>query len=455
VSALPRPVRAAALLAVHEAGGERTAAVLRRGRDGDVAVVAEARAPASGGDLAADLPGLLAGLPGRAPRNAVLVTDAVTAVGLDLPPARGAGPERLRGLVRWELEPFLAGEDGPQPVACGWTAPGAEGRVVAAGLPSERRAELAAAFAAAGRRLRAVYPALGCAAALAETPGPASVVELAGGELGVSRVEGGRVVDFRTARADAELPDLGVPDLAVDPGDALLLAGPFPPGVLAAYPEPPLRTGLAELPAGLLAAARHAWGLPGAERVPAVPGGEPAPPVLATDAGRIAVVAAVVAAVVIAAELAIGGLLGRARDRVATLSADVAAREAAAERREALEARRADLAGEEADLRGRLAVHEASRARQAYLPRLLAALAASTPDGLAVDALREDDRGGLTLEGWALTELAVQELRRDLRGRLEPLGLAPRELRVEAAEGRLGRPGYAFALDFATEEPAR
>ena len=80
--------------------------------DGAVRLVAEQRTPRSA-DLSADLRAAVRGLgSSRTPRRAVCLSDAVTAVCLDLPPAAGLAPDRVEGLVRWELEPFLDLEPG-------------------------------------------------------------------------------------------------------------------------------------------------------------------------------------------------------------------------------------------------------------------------------------------------------------------------------------------------------
>ena len=128
-----RRTQARALLAIEEGADRVTLAVVRPGDAGsDDEVLAALDVPRSG-DPARDLQAACAAFAaagwgkGALPREAVLVTDAATAACVEAPPTAGLPPERVDGLVRWELEPLL-----PEPpaggLACGWAEREAAGR---------------------------------------------------------------------------------------------------------------------------------------------------------------------------------------------------------------------------------------------------------------------------------------------------------------------------------------
>ncbi|MCO5172519.1 MAG: hypothetical protein M9894_39985 [Planctomycetes bacterium] len=455
-----------ALLAVEERGGRLHGALLA----GHAAAVDVVRAGsiARGPDLAADLRALKDLLAGDDPCGpAVLVTEQVTAVCLTVPPTAGLPAERMTSLVRWELEPFLArgGEARPAAdegaLACGWAerGAGAEAPLFACGIAGLARAELVAAFKAAGLRLEGLYPALGCAAALAagDLAGDVVVLELAGDRIGCTRLADGRVARFSAVRCDPGDP-FAVADaclgLAGD-GARLVLAGPVPDAVLDGLGARPYeRLGhLALDPLGepvgasLLGAAHHALRQGGGQRVPAVAARDPRPPVWTRPEARKGALAAVAVLALVGAEVALGRALAGARAATAAVSARAEQARDEARLAAALRKRAGELTTTRDDLALRLRQAEEAAASAGRARALLEAVAAAAPDDLAVDAL-VDDAQGLRLSGFALTPVAAQRFVRDVARALEPLGRAPRGHVVHRRKGRLGLEGYWFEARF-------
>lgn len=455
-----------ALLAVEERGDRLYGALLAAHASG--VDVVRAGSIARGQDLGADaraLVDLLAG-PGARPRAAIFLAEQATAVCLRVPPTAGLSAERMASLVRWELEPFLAqgaasaqpGEDGP--LACGWAerATTGDAPLFACGLAAGARGAMVGAFRAAGLRLDAIYPALGCAAGLAGTSGDVVLLELfeRGARIGCTRLEGGVVSRFSVVRCDATDPD-AVADacLALAEGGQLALAGPIPEDVLARLGAH-VRVGegaidpLGEpVSASLLGAAHHALDLPGGERVPAVAARDPRPALWSRPAVRQAALAGVAALALVLIDVTLGARVASARAEVATLEAITAQARADAEAVTALKRRGRELTAEHEALSARAASAAQAGASADVARALLEAVAGATPDDLAVDALHAG-AGEVRVQGFALSALAVQRFVRDLGVALEPTGHAPRGHVVHRRPGRLDVEGYWFEARFAT-----
>lgn len=384
------------------------------------------------GTLAEDLTALADGL-GRAlggarpPRDAAFLWTQVTAAVVEVPATEGLGAERLEGLLGWELEPFLPGEHaapgangagGAAPVACGWARANGAGPLFACGLRPEVRDQAREAFSRAGLRLRGLYPLLGCAAAELD-PGAAGarvVLEVTSGSVAATRVEGDRVTRTRLARC-APGGEVAAA-LGLVPEDAgLVLASPRSEDLRATLGEEvPLLEAPPEapsLPSGLLGAARHALGLPGGERIAAVP---PQTRRRLRLRGPV-LIGGLVGLLVLSAiglvEVGLAGALERARVRAAELRA---ASGAAAPDKATLEKRLKAA-------RDRQEITRELRGRHGLLPAVLRALAESAPEELMVERLAEEPDGRLRFEGTALDEPAIQRLAAALAPRLALHGL--------------------------------
>jgi hypothetical protein len=381
-----------------------------------------------------------------APREAILLSSEVTAACVEAPPTVDLPAARLEGLVRWELESYAPDAEGGLVFA--WAQPAAAaGPLLAAAASRASRQAWDAAFAAAGLRLRGIYPRLSSAPALLSAwEEPTILVEVADGRIGCSRVEAERVVRFRSLVGGDSLETILELE---EPGARVVLVGSLPPE-LALAPELMSLPRLAEeeLSVSAVGAARHAWGLPGGERVTALAARDPRPPLRSRPQVKAALAVAVVLSVVVALELWVGRALGNAEVRVLGLRDQAAQLERAAGARQALERELQALDVDEQTVRRREAVLQACVQRQAFLPALLAAVAAATPSEVAIDALGEEAGQRVRVRGFALNELAVRELQRDLATRLSALGLAPVESRVRRRRGRLGVEGYGFDLCF-------
>lgn len=466
---LPHPgARTRDLLVVDLADERLHAAIVRAGARDEVVAAAEVERTE---DLAQDLASALATLRAegaRVPAQAVALTDAATAVCLDVPPTAELPAERVEGLVRWELEPLVPSA-GPEGLACGWAAGAAAARtagpLLACGLAARERDALAEAFRRAGLRLSGIYPRLGCAMAMApvDLPARAVVAELAPGRVGLAWLEGGRVTRLSVTRAasDAALADAV---LAAAPTDdvPLLVVGAASDAVRAALEA--TRAAVTFLPcagpASLLGAARHALALPGSERVAGVPGQAPAPPLLARGAVRAALAGALVLLAVAGADVALGNRARRLGEQVARREGEArTARLAAAAAAELVRER--DAAAQEAATLRAAAERTAARERRAgELVALLDALAAA-PEGVVLEGLEDrtagaGGRAGLTVRGEALDPAAAQAFLRDLAAALAPRGLTLVERQVvRAPTTRFGVDGFRFEARLAGAAPPK
>jgi len=379
----------------------------------------------------------------RLPREGILLWSEVVVACVDLPRAEGLSGERLQTLLGWELDPYLAGgpelelrRDGQADVACGWSHAPGPGLLLACGLRPLARDAARAAFGRAKLRLRGLYPLLGCAPAeLPPGQGPREVLELGLGSVATSRVEAGRVVRTRTTRCAPgreAATALGLISGEVE----TLIAGPVAPALRASLVGEPWTElpAPADLPVGLLGAARHALELPGGGRLAAVPPAPkrsfklPAPLAWTLLAGLLAT------ALVGGVEQQLGALLGQTR-------ADL---RLARERSDAGQ-RAGRLRGQLASLRAAQALQREVAGRRVGLPLLLRDLAAATPPELELRSLREVP-DGLVLAGVSLDEPAVSRFVAALEPRLRLRGLIAAQPSVSPARDE---PYYAFTLRFA------
>jgi hypothetical protein len=456
------------LLAVETDGSSIHVAVVAR--DAERAVVRAAATGPATGDLAADLQAALAAFGARArPRRAILITPRATAVVLQVPPTRSLSDERVAGLVRYELEPYLPHDEVRTPgagdqVACGWAEQGGDGErpgpLLAAGLTVSARDEMRAAFREAGLTLVGVYPQLGCAAALLPpTARDVIVMELAQGRVAAARVSGDRVSRLVLQRASGDLDELATACRAlVDDGAALALAGPVPPYLEADLADlAPARVGVGvaidgeDVPptsASLLGAAHHALGLPGGARVAGVPGQPARVPLLRRPLVQGLIAAALPVLLAVAALLVFSARRDAAAAAVGQLTGEVDLRQRGAEARKQLERERDALNVELKALRATAAEHEEAEGRRPWLLALLRAVADATPQDLVVEGIHEEAPGTVRLTGFARAQVDVQAFVRDLAAKPALAGLPPGAVTMRRDVGRFGASGYHFDVRF-------
>lgn len=396
---------------------------------------------ARGTDAASAVQALQARAGRRLPKRAWLVSDQAFLANLELPPRSSLPPERLPGLVRYELEPLVP-THGPLRFAAG-EQPGAG--LLAAALPEAAWADAERELAEFGLELAGVLPALGSGVALCEAPGQLLEVGPAGlafvqlddqGQL--LRWESGQSLTFEDVVPLLD-PDLPFVVLA----ESEEAAAPYQADRVLTPPE--------GLSVATWAGAQPALGLPGGERVPAFVAPRP------TWNQRLRPLAPMACLALLALCLGLCEIGLRLRERSLNRALD-ATRAQAEDLRQArgqqaalsasLERRRAELA----KLEGALAGLEAADQRAAGLALVLATLATTLPDEVSLEGL-EDDAQTLRLTGFSLDSAAVQRLSRDLGRALEPVGLQPLPARVRATI-REGVPGYQFVLELQRQPPA-
>lgn len=437
-------------------------------RDGEDTVVRQAARGAATGDLARDLPAALAALGGRSrPRRAILITPRATAVVLQVPPIQSLAAERVQGLVRYELEPYLSGaaRDGGD-LACGWGDRGADGDrpgpLLACGLTAAARDEAREAFRRAGLQLAGIYPQLGCAAALLpqDAAQDAVVLEHAAGRLAASRVVGGQVSRLVLQRAPGDPGDLARACRGLCDDAPVVVAGPADPDLLAdladlaprhvAAPPPP-RDDEAPPPwasASALGAARHALGLPGGARVAAVAAQPQRPPLHRQPAVQALVVAALPLLLAVGVDVVVRGRLDTARAAAVELQAEVDVRQRAAAARKALERERDAIVRSMDPLKAAAAEHAEAEGRREWLLGLLRGVARAASADVVVRAVEEEPGGAVRVEGVARAETDVQAFVRDVAATPALAGRPPRGATIQRQEGRLGGVSYRFEVRF-------
>ncbi|MBL4848867.1 MAG: PilN domain-containing protein [Planctomycetes bacterium] len=401
------------------------AALVRRVM-GEVEVVASA----SGADFAS----ARLGLPRRLPSAAWVVEPRVFVACLELPPRGSLPPERLAGLVRYELEP-LAPSEGPLRCAAA-DLPGSS--LLGAALPEAAWRENEQELRSLSLDLAGCLPSLGAGIVLA--PAPGQLLETSSAGLATARLgpsgellswEGGAQLTREDVIRDVD-PEMPLTVLA----ETALEAESFAPDVHLAPP--------AGLSPATWAGAHRALGLAHGERIPALVG--------ATRSSWERVAGLLPLAWVAVFALAFGGgelalrarrvsltqTLSHAQAQANELRRAKATRSAA---RAALDAKRIELQRLEVLERGVTAADQ----RGATVALLLSALSTHLPAEVSLQSLREEG-GSLSLNGFSLDSAAVSRLSRDLGRALEPTGLRPLPARVRATVED-GVPGYRFVLD--------
>jgi Tfp pilus assembly protein PilN len=391
-------------------------------------------ASGAGPDLASALRALQAQAGRRLPKAAWVVSSQAFVANLELPPRASLPPERVSGLVRYELEPLVPAS-GELRFAAG-EQPGAA--LLGAALPEPAWAEAERDLAALGLSLAGVLPALGGGAALCQAPG--QLLEVGSEGLAWTQLDAaGQLVAWE-----------GGSNLTRE--DVLTLLDPALPFVVLAESEEAAETFQPDSsqtpPAGLSVAAwtgaQRALGLPGGERIPAFVGARP------SWAERLRPLVPLACVALLALALGVSELALRTRGERLKRDLEQARVQAEGLRRarsqqaalgRSLERRRAELAA----LERQAANLEAADRRSAGLALVLATLATTLPDEVSLEGLH-DDAQTLRLTGFSLDSAAVQRLSRDLGRTLEEVGLRPLPARVRATL-REGVPGYQFVLE--------
>jgi hypothetical protein len=367
-----------------------------------------------------------------------VVTLDVTAACLDLPAtSRSLPPDRLRELVRWEIEPLVPGAGD---LAC---ARSAAGRLT---LGIRRHVLDGWRAALAGFRVHALYPRVLGALALLDGHETSIVVEASEDAVATAALREGALESVRVRSLEAPL----------DAEQLLAFVGAA--GVvhfLGERPEHSLaleRAGFdvkaLEPEAALEGVAAHALGL--APALAAIPAIEPGPPLLARTWARAGLAGLAALGALACADLSTASALRSARVELERL----AQRPAPLPLPAPSVAPRAEVVAETARLEADLASAERDRARledevlanDGVPLALLDGLAQATDEDVTLDKVAQTNPGQWRASGFALSDAAVQHFSLSLGRALASRGLKTELLGTRGERGRLGLAGFCFEL---------
>jgi hypothetical protein len=393
---------------------------------------------------------------GAPPRTPVaVVTLDVTASCLDLPPTAAAlAPERLRELVRWEIEPFVPGSGD---LACAWSDRGTTGSGTRRLAFAIRRSALEAwKEALPGRRLVALYPRVVSSLPLVTTTGPFCLVEARDDAIGSVLVRGGAVESVRVRERSAaeELSLAQVLEIAGADAGALVLSGEPAAKLAASLSDADVTT--LEPDAAILGAARHALGLPGREWIAAIAAREPDPPLHRRPWARAAASGLALVLVLGLVDATCGRLLRARQDEIGRLVRRtppvVEAARPATESRASLTADITRLEAEAKTLAHTRARLEGDVLRNDALPlALVDGVARSADEDVTLERLAQGAPGEWRVAGFALSDTAVQRFTITLGQALAGRGLDTALLKVKSERGRLGIQGWTFEVSVARD----
>jgi hypothetical protein len=379
-----------------------------------------------------------------------VITLDVTATCLDLPALLPT--ERLRELVRWELEPLVAGGGD---LACAWSdrvlTIGDTARRLGLGL--RRDAIDAWKDRLAGHELVALYPRVLSAVPLVEKGGRVALVEARGGAIGSAILRDGVVESVRLRAQEGPLGPDQLLELASVDARSVLISGEAPEALRVVLERAGIEVASLPEDAALLGAARHALGLAGSDRLAAVRTREPAPPIHREPWAR----AAAAGVALLALLLAYDASLGHARDERVRLGDDLARRApprpaavVTAEPRSAVASEVTDLETEEKALAYRRSRLEQDVLANDGLPlALLEGIARSTEEDVTIDRVKQGKPGQWQVTGFALSDTAVQHFSVALGRALAARGLETELQGVRSERGRLDVAGWAFEVGVA------
>lgn len=328
------------------------------------------------------------------------------------------------------------------------------------GMSRSERERWVELFHRHGFSLRGIYPLIGCSAAAVNgaASSASALVEVRAGVVGCVRFSGNRVASMQLYYSiDRPLSEEVPPVWVVGETAALGLAGEdhlirslpegFPtlpshgPANEAAARENrfiPVEVEPSSLPRGLsaaslsgiLGAARHAWGLPGASRAVCVPARDPGPPLRQRPSvwWRAAGLAAILILAGLELSLSLRGASARARFTEASRALKALKDENAAvlERRETLKKVYGSIKEKRKEMEeaaGRRTLLETELpARTGRILSFLDRVTGALPEEMAIERIAEEGEEVL-ISGWAGAERTIQQFALRLASAIAPLGL--------------------------------
>ena len=303
--------------------------------------------------------------------------------------------------------------------------------VLAAGVGREARAEVETACRQAGWRLEGLYPRLACGAAVPADFEDAVVVEVAPDALALTQLREGAVVRAHVLRetSGAMAADRVAAWAGAQPLVVLGALDPDTHAILQASVAE-LRVVECSLSPSVQGAVRHAFGLAGGERVAAVAGREPAPPLWQRHGVRAAAFVVGWAGLWGAVDVVLERQYQAVRAQHAELDQRSRTRRLQATAVQALTKEREALEGQLAEARAAAELHTQRAQRAGYLVQLLDVLGRAADDGVALRGL-EDTLNELTLRGYARSPDEAHTYLHRVELALQPHGLRLTERMVE------------------------
>ncbi|RMH37659.1 MAG: hypothetical protein D6690_02475 [Nitrospirae bacterium] len=366
-------------------------------------------------------------------------------------------------------------------IVCGWIPQPGTGVLdadtylwLACGVGRSQRARCVELFARRGLELTALYPLMGCGSAMIHGPAVSDdcgVVEARTGQLLVERLVHGGVREFHLHYTDGHPPapkSVGqwvppdIPTLWVAGHDVEMalvtdairtgLGRTVQPLPVDATPLPP--TVSPSSMASILGASRHAFQLPGKERVVAVPTREPGPPLWQRVETWALAIGLLAVTLIAGLEMSFGMKKQALQEQHAALSEKLRILQSEIAR---INERIADLSEVEKAIEAKKAELERAKQRlhllevripqrEAFLSGLLDAIAGAVTSEVVIDQIIESERGPITINGWALTEKAAQQFAQALSIAIDQWDRKVVDFKVWEREGRLGLPGFALSL---------
>jgi len=357
-------------------------------------------------------------------------------------------------------------------IACGWQAIGAEAGEtgpypwLASGVNQGLMRQWVAAFAAHRIALEYLFPMAGCAAANLVQNSHAVVLEVGGGQvagmrLGESGIEA--IVTHESALNGAmeacletyhalTPPDPEILWLAVGEGSTSSLVSTLA-GVVGREVKL-LEANVEGVPesvsAGMAGAAHRLLGLAGGTHCCAVPTRGPKVPLRNRVEFRLAAGGALILAGILLAEGVLQVRQSLAEDAAARVGKQAAELDGAVAKVQALIRQQDDIKAKRSEvdrmeMRAAFYTDELPR-RTVLLRALLDELGNTVTDAVVIDRIAEEQRKGVLVTAWALSDASAQQFALSLKRGLEALGLAVVEVRVTQKNGRLSLQGYGLTL---------
>jgi len=374
------------------------------------------------------------------------------------------------------------GED----IACGWSPQqDKHDKTVhdtwpwlAAGVGRKLMQHWVEAFALQGVALDAVYPLVGCAAAalplIEET---ALLIEASAGLMVGMKIEGGRVQTLHLQQPTVSGRDidacLEVYHLLVPPDvKSLWLAGsskdiPYMAESLSAIVgwqvgllNQEISDGMRLTP-GMVGAARHAFGLTGANLCCEIPVSGPRIPIWKRPEFRLLGAGLILILLLAAAEISLQVRQGLVEDEKARVDKQVAEMDKAMSRIKALQDKvnaakdKVKLVHDEmAKVEKRADFFGATlEERTSLVLALLDELKRGVTDDVVVDKIEESARGGFRISAWAMTEPGALRFVQSMETAMAGWDMEVQNVSTTAAQGRYNLPGFSIRFDVMASPP--